>query len=258
VITLAQDSAGCHLLLNGARLAATGVFVNGTSSSALCLNSGATISVTTVSVQGGAQQNGGSTIKGTLLTHQHAASDPLSGLATPVSPSATCPGSACPGGANFNSGHTYSLLPGTYSAAITVNSGATVCLAPGIYTLNAGWTLNAALHAYGSSGCPALPQGTTDPGVLLYFHQGSVQINSGGSLSGLSASRSGPYAGLLYWQAGTTSVALNSTAPFAGGAWYEPAGALTLNSGGTMSASAVIVATLTLNSGTTLAVAPAH
>jgi hypothetical protein len=150
------------------------------------------------------------------------------------------------------------LSPGTYAVPINVNSGATVCLAPGIYTLNAGWTLNAALHSYGSSGCPALPQGTTEPGVLLYFHQGSVQINAGGSMSGLSASRSGPYAGLLYWQAGATAVALKGPTPFAGGAWYEPAGALILNSKATMSASAVIVAGLTLHSGTTLAVAPAH
>jgi hypothetical protein len=258
VITLAQDSAKCHLLMNRGRLTASSVFVNGTSSSALCLNSGAAIRATTVSVQGGALQNSGSTITGTLLTHQLAASDPLAGLATPASPSATCPGSACPGGTSFNSGHTYSLSPGTYTVPINVNSGATVCLAPGIYTLNATWALNAALHSYGSSGCPALPQGTTDPGVLLYFHQGSVQINTGGSMSGLSAARSGPYAGLLYWQAGTTAVALNGPTPFAGGAWYEPAGTLSLNAKVTMSASTVIVATLTFNANTTLAVAPAH
>ena len=152
-------------------------------------------------MQGGVLNNN-STVHGTLGTHQPAAADLLSTLAAPTAPAAACPSAACPDGTTLNSGHTYRLLPGTYTQAITANSGATVCVAPGVYVLKASWTLNSAtLHPYGSTGCPTLPSDTTDPGVLLYFAQGHVVLNSSGDLSQLRAMQSGPYAGLLYWQA---------------------------------------------------------
>jgi hypothetical protein len=243
-----MSSTTCHLQINGVTATATGVTVNGTSSSAMCLNGGS-LSASTITVQGGVLNNGG-TLSGTLRTRQPATPDLLVGLPAPTAPSATCPGAACPGGTNFTSGHTYRLLPGTYSQTINANGGATVCVAPGIYVLKAGWNVSTALHPYGSAGCPALPPGTTDPGVLLYFQQGSVQLNGGGDLSGLSAMHGGPYGGLLYWQVGTAAAAINGA--MGGGAWYEPNGALILNSGARLRAPFVAAATITLNSGAAL------
>ncbi len=255
LLALSQDGASCHLLLNGgATVSAAGTAtVNGTSGSALCLNS-ATFSASTITVQGGVRNNN-STVQGTLLTRQPATADLLSTLPAPTAPAAACPGAACPDGTTLNSGRTYRLLPGAYTAAVTANSGATVCVAPGVYVLNASWTLNsAALRPYGSAGCPAAPSGTSDPGVLLYFAQGHAQVNGSGDFSRLRAMVSGPYAGLLYWQADSESTYLNGSVGFAGGAWYEPKGALTLNGGTRLTAPYVAAAKITVNGGTALTV----
>jgi len=255
LLALSQDGASCHLLLNGgATVSAAGAAtVNGTSGSALCLNS-ATFSASTITVQGGVRNNN-STVQGMLLTRQPATADLLATLPAPTAPAAACPGAACPDGITLNSGRTYRLLPGAYTAAITANSGATVCVAPGVYVLKASWTLNsAALRPYGSAGCPAAPSGTSDPGVLLYFAQGHAQVNGSGDFSRLRAMVSGPYAGLLYWQADSESTALNGSVGFAGGAWYEPKGALTLNGGTRLTAPYVAAATITVNGGTALTV----
>ncbi len=255
LLALSQDGASCHLLLNGgATVSAAGTAtVNGTSASALCLNS-ATLSASTIVAQGGVRNNN-STVQGALLTRQPATADLLATLPAPTAQAAACPGAACPDGATLNSGRTYRLLPGAYTSAITANSGATVCVAPGVYVLKANWTLNStALRPYGSAGCPAAPIGTSDSGVLLYFAQGHAQVNGSGDFSRLRAMMSGPYAGLLYWQADSESTYLNGSVGFAGGAWYEPKGALTLNGGTRLMAPYVAAATITVNGGTALTV----
>jgi len=255
LLALSQDGASCHLLLNGgATVSAAGTAtVNGTSASALCLNS-ATLSASTIVAQGGVRNNN-STVQGALLTRQPATADLLATLPAPTAQAAACPGAACPDGATLNSGRTYRLLPGAYTSAITANSGATVCVAPGVYVLKANWTLNStALRPYGSAGCPAAPIGTSDSGVLLYFAQGHAQVNGSGDFSRLRAMMSGPYAGLLYWQADSESTYLNGSVGFAGGAWYEPKGALTLNGGTRLMAPYVAAATITVNGGAALTV----
>jgi len=244
VVVLDGSSSTCHLLVQGGTLTAGTVAVNGTNSSSLCLNGGS-VSATTISVQGGVRNQGG-TLTGTVHTSQPATGNPLAGMATPAVPSAVCPGAACPNGTNINSGGTYLLLPGHFTTGLNINSGATVCLAPGVYYLDGTWNVNGKLLPYGSSGCPALPAGVTDPGVLLYFQSGYLQLNSGANMSQLSAMASGAYAGVLYWQVSSTSVSEN--AAFAGGAWYEPAGQLTLNSGASLTASTLVVKDLTINS----------
>jgi hypothetical protein len=252
-VVLSSSATSCHLLLNaGATVSAPLVAVNGTSASALCLNS-AILSATTIAVQGGVLNNKG-TLKGTLRTHQPPAADPLAGVPRPTAPAATCPGAACPDGATLNGGHTYRLLPGTYTTPIVVNVGAVACVAPGLFVLNASWTLDAPLRPYGSTGCPPAPAPPADPGVLLYFAQGSVVLNSGGDLSALVAPHTGRYAGLLYWQAGNAAVALNGTGGFGGGGWYAPAGSITLNGVTHVRAPFLIVASATVNGGTAITI----
>jgi hypothetical protein len=82
--------------------------------------------------------------------------------------------------------------------------------------------------------------------VLLYFARGHVQCNSGGGLTLLRAPQRGPYRELLYWQASPQTTALDG-AGFSGGGWYEPTGALILNSGTALSAPFVAAATITVN-----------
>jgi hypothetical protein len=245
LLALSRNAGSCHLLLNsGALLTAPAVAVNGSSAHALCVDTDARLSAGAISVQGGVLRHGGALSTTPQVGHA-AAANWLATLRPPAPPAASCPGAACPDGTKLVAPGTYRLLPGTYRVTINVNSGATVCVAPGTYVLQASWNLDAPLRPYGSADCPAVPSGTS-PGVLLYFARGHVQCNSRGGLTLLRSMRRGPYRGLLYWQAGRGTTAIDG-AGFAGGGWYEPAGALILNSGTTLSAPFVAAATITVN-----------
>ena len=245
LLVLSANRGGCHLLLNsGALVTAPVVAVNGTSASALCVDSNARLTAGAISVQGGLLRHGGA-VSAVPQVRQPAAADWLASLRPPAAPAASCPGAACPDGTNLVAHGTYRLLPGSYRVTINVASEARVCMAPGSYVLRASWNLDAPLHPYGSPGCPAVTPGTR-PGVLLYFARGHVQCNSGGGLTLLRAMPRGPYRGLLYWQASRRATAIDG-AGFAGGGWYEPAGALILNSGASLSAPFVAAATITVN-----------
>jgi hypothetical protein len=251
-----------HLLLNqSASVTASTIAVNGANSAAAVVNQGSTLTAKTITLQGGLVNNGG-TVNGTV--HQNTGTpvpDPLAGLTPPTKPSnPTCPGkgqnNACPGGPNYVSGNTYNLLPGYYSQALAFPQSTTFCVAPGIYYIDAGWTLNQGdqFLPYGSKGCPSLAPGA-DPGVLLFFHSGNIQINQSVTFTHLSAMQSGPFAGLLYWQVGSNTVQINQGSSVSGGTWYEPAGALLMNqSGDLMAVPQLIVKDLTVNAGSTVKV----
>jgi len=249
-LVLDTGTGSQHLLLNsGGALTAGELDVNGTNAQAVWVNGRAVISATTIALQGGLFNQGG-TVSGTRVAHPAAFADPWAGVAPPTTPSATCPGAACPDGTNFNSGGTYRLLPGHYTQGLNLNNGTTLCVAPGVYDLDGNWNLNTALHPYGSSGCPALPAGTSDPGVLLYFHSGSPQLNSGGDLTHLVAPMSGAYAGMLVWIASATNLSENGA--IAGGGWYQPSGSLTLNAGAHLSVPWLIAKDLVVNGALTI------
>jgi hypothetical protein len=249
-----------HLLLNqSASVTASTIAVNGNNNAATTINAGSTLTANTITLQGGLVNNGG-TVNGTLIQHTGTpAPDPLAGLTPPSVPSATCPGTACPGGPNYTSGGIYNLLPGHYTQALGFPQDTTFCVAPGIYYIDASWTLNQGdqfLPGTATSGkhptCSP-PQG--DPGVLLYFHSGNITINQGVTFTHLSGMQSGPYAHLLYWQVGSNSVMINQGSSVSGGTWYEPAGALVLNqSAEHVAVPQLIVKDLTVNAGSTVTV----
>jgi len=242
VIALDTSSSSCHVLTNGAGgITAGAVRVNGSSSSALCLQGSSAITAGTVGVQGGVLSQGGAVVHGLLTTSAPPTADPYAGLAPPVPSSVTCPGSACPNGSSLNGNGTYTLSPGTYNQAVSINGNVTVCLLPGVYYLTAAWSMN------GNSTLGLCGGAAPGSGVLLYFHGGSLQMNGAAKLTALSAAASGPYAGLLYWQAGSSAVALNGAVTFGFGGWYEPTGQLTLNGGSSLTASSVVVKDFTAN-----------
>jgi hypothetical protein len=254
LLALSRDGGSCHLLLNsGATVTASTAAVNGASASAVCVDAGARLVARVISVQGGLLRHGGTVSAGVRL-QQPAARDWMTTLRPPKAPGAGCPGAACPDGASLTGRQAYRLLPGTYQQTVNVNSKARVCVAPGSYVLRASWNLDAPLHPYGSAGCPPLPSPASDPGVLLFFARGHLQLNSGGSLTLVRAMRRGRYRGLLYWQADRQATALDG-AGFSGGGWYEPRGALILNSGATLTAPFLVAARITVNSDARLSVA---
>jgi hypothetical protein len=247
LVALSRDNGSCHLLLNsGATVITSTAAVNGPSASALCVDSGAHLVARAITVQGGLLRHGGTVSAGPKL-QQPAAPDLLATLRPPAPPSAACPGAACPDGASLGGRQTYRLLPGTYRQTVNVDAEATVCVAPGSYVLRASWNIDAPLRPYGSAGCPALQPPTSDPGVLLYFIRGHLQLNSGGRVTLLRAMQHGRYRGLLYWQAGQGVTAVDG-AGFAGGGWYEPRGTLILNSGARLTAPFLMAATIIVNS----------
>jgi hypothetical protein len=244
VLVLDGGANSCNLTVQGGTLTTDNLAVNGGSAGATCLNGGS-ITAKTTTLQGGIRNQGGTLNTGNLVTGQSTA-DPLVGLTAPSVPSLTCPGAACPNGTNFNSGQTYNLLPGYYNGWLNFNSGSIVCLAPGTYYVDGGWNLNTELFPYGSKACPNVPGSGSDAGVTLYFHSGGLQVNTGGSTLLLSAPQSGPYAGILYWQAGSNGLYPNGKIG-GNGAWYAPQAQLVLNSGVTFNANQVIVKDLTVN-----------
>jgi hypothetical protein len=254
LLALSRDDGSCHLLLNsGATVTASTAAVNGTSTSAVCVDAGARLVAAVISVQGGLLRHGG-TVSAAVRLQQPGARDWMTALRPPKAPAAACPGAACPDGASLTGRQTYRLLPGTYQQTVNVSSKARVCVAPGSYALRASWNLDGPLHPYGSAGCPALPSPASDPGVLLFFARGHLQLNSGGSITLVRAMRRGRYQGLLYWQADGQATALDG-ARFSGGGWYEPRGALILNSGARLTAPFLVAATIIVNSDARLSVA---
>jgi hypothetical protein len=244
VLVLDSGANSCNLTVQGGTLTTDNLAVNGGSAGATCLNGGS-ITAKTTTLQGGIRNQGGTLNTGNLVTGQSTA-DPLVGLTAPSVPSLNCPGAACPDGTNFNSGQTYNLLPGYYNGWLNFNSGSIICLAPGTYYVDGGWNLDSELFPYGSKACPNIPGSGSDAGVTLYFHSGGLQVNTGGSTLLLSAPQSGPYAGILYWQAGANGLYPNGKIG-GNGAWYAPQAQLVLNSGVTFNANQVIVKDLTVN-----------
>ena len=276
VYALSTDANSNHVNMSGGTIHAGNVVINGTSSNndVLWIDSGtidggtgaqALIKVQTGNINNSpiTNQNNAGVINGTKGTSRNttaypnltvstsSVSNPLASLTAPTQPASapvpSCIGSSCSGGWNFNSGNTYFLTAGTYGS-LNVNSGVTFCFAPGIYYMTGQWNVDASskMRLYGDSLCT----GTTaasDPGVLLYFASGKLQINSGGDMTHLKAMSSGTYAGLLYWQASSDDPTPNYN--FSGGGFYAPNASMTFNSGANFSAPFVIAKTMRINSG---------
>jgi hypothetical protein len=138
----------------------------------------------------GVQATGTGTFPSDLTTHAAATLDPFAALVPPS------PGPSS-GGVNFASG-SHTLSPGTYSGPIAGSGTASVTLLPGVYYLEGGLTVSNFGQVSGS-------------GVLLYNAPsgsgGGITLTDGGRVS-LSAPTSGPFAGLVLWQARGSSVPL--------------------------------------------------
>jgi hypothetical protein len=121
-----------------------------------------------------------------------------------------------------NSGAT--LQPGYYPNGINLNSNVSVTLSPGLYYMNGSINVNSGASLTGT-------------GVELYFANGTLQLNSG-STAQLSAptttSSAGTTAGMLDWQASTNGSGMDidsGSSSYFTGVIYLPNATLTLNSG---------------------------
>jgi hypothetical protein len=97
------------------------------------------------------------------------------------------------------------IYPGTYCGGITINAGPTVTMNPGIYILtNNGGTKGSFTDS--SSGASVSGTGVT---IYLTGNNGAEFHIQGGAAATLSAPTTGETAGIVFWNAGTTSSAKN-------------------------------------------------
>jgi Flp pilus assembly protein TadG len=117
------------------------------------------------------------------------------------------------------------LQPGYYANGINLNSNVSVTLASGLYYMNGSINVDSGASLSGT-------------GVELYFASGSLQPNSGSTVQ-LSAptttsTSAGTTAGMLVWQSSSNSTGMDidsSSSSFFQGVIYLPDAELTLNSG---------------------------
>jgi len=122
-----------------------------------------------------------------------------------------------------NSGAT--LQPGYYPNGVNLNSNVSVTLAAGLYYMNGSINVDSGATLSGT-------------GVELYFVNGGLQLNSG-STAKLTAptttsTSAGTTAGMLVWQSSTNSTGMpidSGSSSYFTGVIYLPDATLTLNSG---------------------------
>lgn len=121
-----------------------------------------------------------------------------------------------------NSGAT--LQPGYYPNGINLNSNVSITLAPGLYYMNGSINVNSGATISGT-------------GVELYFLNGALQLNSGSTAQlkapTTTSSTAGTTAGMLDWQASTNSTGMpidSGSSSYLEGVIYLPNAQLTLNS----------------------------
>lgn len=161
----------------------------------------------------------------TQPTHTTTAeSDPLASLTAPSQPSTTYTGTT-----TFNSG-TNNLSPGYYSSGFNINGG-TVNLSPGLYYFNSSVNVDSGATLE----CTTCTGGA---GVTLYFNSGTLQMNSGSTVTltapSTGSTSNGNVANMVIWASSSNGSGMTidtSSSSYFNGVIYLPDGQLTLNSG---------------------------
>ena len=192
---------------------------NSTSSSAITVNGGGSLTASSIDTPGGVVKNG--TVVGTVKTGAAAASDPFSSYQSQANSGFT----------NCQSTSQTTLSTSGCYSNINVNSGTTLTLNPGVYFFP-GINVN--------GGTISGPSGVT---IVI-----QNQFSPSGNLA-ITAPTSGPWAGMAIYAIG----GMNANSPITyniDGAMYSPSNTITLNSG-TWNQGActyIVASTITVNS----------
>ena len=233
LFTMDPTASSAFSLSGGVQMVShCGIQVNSSSSSAMTVTGGTSLTAPSISVVGGYSLSGGSSISPSPTTGAASMSDPLTDLAAPSVGACTYTNYSVANGA------TKTLSPGVYCNGISISGGANVTLNPGIYILKGG-----GLQLTG--GCTV-----TGAGVVFYntagggYSYGAISF-SGGTRDILSAPTTGTYAGILFYQ--DRSISSPAASSFSGGAaallngtLYFPTSALSY-SGGTGTAYTILI-----------------
>ncbi|HEV3447448.1 MAG TPA: matrixin family metalloprotease, partial [Gemmataceae bacterium] len=213
------------------------VFVDSNSTSALTATGGSRITASTIQVVGGVAASNGVILNPTPTTGVAAIPDPLAGLAAPA-------GGANQGPKIFTSSAT--LAPGVYSQISVSGNGTILTLSPGIYIVTGGGFSIANGASVSGTGVVIYNAGSNFPNPGGTF--GAVSLGSSGAVN-LSAPTSGPYTGILIFQARDNARTISLSASSAVGLLgtiYGPAALLSLGGSSTF-ANPAIVNLLTVN-----------
>lgn len=221
---ITNSSVNDALELNG-RVSLTstcGVAVASSGTDALLVNSGNSLSASSVTVEGGVSSQG--TISPAPTTNAAVPSDPLSWVPAPSTSSCLYTNYSTSG-----SGATV-LNPGTYCGPTNLNSSGSLTFNPGVYVFTGSLSVSTSSTISGT-------------GVMFYFSSGSILFNGNPTIN-LVALTTGTYAGILFYQASTdTTEALFNGGPQVAlqGALYFPGAEILFNGGGSYQAAYTIL-----------------
>ena len=232
-------------------------------SSALTLTGSGSITAKQVGIVGGYTLTGSGSISPTPVTGLSPAADPLAGLAAPSIPTGTCSSSCTP--SNTGSGNlvlnpgTYTSISNTGSGTLTLNAGnyiitgsltntgsGSLILGAGNYTIGGNFqstgssslTLGSGLYIIGGN-LQLTGSGSMTGSGITFYTEGSTTLTGSGNMN-LSAPTSGPYSGVLAFQARSDSQPMaitGSGGDHIKGILYAPAAPLTLTGSGSLNVS---------------------
>jgi Flp pilus assembly protein TadG len=264
--TLARSGNDVSLTGSGAITAQNcDIYDDSSASNALTLTGSGSISAKAIGIVGSYDKTGsGSITPNPPTTGIAPAADPLASLPAPTISTGTCSSSCTP--SNTGSGN-LTVQPGTYTSISNTGSG-TLTLAAGNYVITGSLTntgsgaliLGAGNYSIGgnftTTGSGAVTLGTdssftvggnlslTGSGALTgtgetFYTEGGTTLTGSGNMN-LTAPTSGPYNGVLVFQARSDTDAMSITGSGGDtikGIVYAPAAALTLTGSGSMSVS---------------------
>jgi streptogramin lyase len=208
------------------------VTVDSNSATALSASGSAAMTASAIQVVGGASKSGSATFSPKPATGTAAVADPLAALAAPGS--ATAQGSI-----SLSGNASLTINPGVYSQ-IKVAGNAKLTLNPGVYVLAGGGLTVTGNGSITGSGVLLYNAGSNFPSAGGTF--GGVTLSGTGTFS-LTAAGTGPYAGLVLFQArdNTRAIALGGNA-VSGivGTLYAPAALLTVGGNAQLTVSFVV------------------
>jgi hypothetical protein len=244
LFTLDPSAASAFSLNNGVQMVSKcGIQVNSSSSTAMTVTGGTSLTAPSIGVVGGYSLNGGSSISPLPTTHVPVVSDPLAGLAAPSV------GACNYTNTNITSG-TKTLSPGVYCNGISISNGTHVTFNSGTYILEGG-----GLTVAGGST-------VTGSSVMFYntagsgYTYGGVNLNNGCTVT-FSAPTTGSLAGILFFQ--DRSIVSGAATAFTGGAsaalagtLYFPTTTVTYSGGSTTAYTILISKQVTFSGGANL------
>jgi hypothetical protein len=225
-------SANANIQLGG------GVYVDSRSSSALTASGNSTINASVIQVRGGVRTSGGASLSPAPITGAPIVPDPLADL-----PGPNTVGPPQYGIKNFSGSSTATIGPGVY-LGIAVSDNAKLTLSSGVYYIGLGGLSVSGAASITGSRVTIVNLGSLFPFIPGLF--GSINLGGTGS-SSLSASTSGPYAGIAILQPhfNDEPITINGSATLVSGTVYAPSARL-FEAGNAQLNGAVVVDDLTI------------